>query len=301
MSRSFLYKKVKMGKYSKKEKYMFIEIIKFFIYSLLIVLISKYILVKLLRKLAESLNLTAKAVGNIAGIATSVPELLTVSFSAIAGLVGTSIYNIISSNVINFLQYSFSIYISKNQKSIRNKAIRIDLILVIVTILLPILMLIAKIEFSISIVPIFILLFLLFYFINYNAHKLYLKKQEDKIKEKIENEKKWVKGKIKIIIQYSFYLLFTSIALYIIGNALSSCLENLANYFKIPEIILGIALGFITSLPELITFFEAQKHHEKKQKEELGVIEATNNLLTSNILNLFVIQSIGIIIYSIFY
>lgn len=280
---------------------MFIEIIKFFIYSLLIVLISKYLLVKLLRKLAESLNLSAKAVGNIAGIATSVPELLTVSFSAIAGLVGISVYNIISSNVINFLQYSFSIYISKNQKIIINKAIRIDLILVIFTILLPILMLITKIEFSISMVPIFILLFLLFYFINYNAHKLYLKKQEDKIKEKIEKEKKWVKGKIKIITKYSFYLLFTSIALYIIGNALSTCLENLANYFKISEIILGILLGFITSLPELITFFEAQKHYNNNEKEELGVIEATNNLLTSNILNLFAIQSIGITIYNIFY
>ena len=32
----------------------------------------------------------------------------------------------------------------------------------------------------------------------------------------------------------------------------------------------------------------------------LGVVEATNNLFTSNILNLFVIQSIGIIIYGIF-
>ena len=29
----------------------------------------------------------------------------------------------------------------------------------------------------------------------------------------------------------------------------------------------------------------------------LGVVEATNNLLTSNILNLFVIQTIGILIY----
>ena len=105
---------------------MFIEIIKFFIYSLLIVLISKYILVKILRKLAESLNLSAKAVGNIAGIATSIPELLTVSFSALAGLIGTSIYNIISSNVINSIQYAFSIYINKNQKKIRKKEIRIE-------------------------------------------------------------------------------------------------------------------------------------------------------------------------------
>lgn len=277
---------------------MFIEIIKFFIYSLLIVLISKYILVKILRKLAESLNLSAKAVGNIAGIATSIPELLTVSFSALAGLIGTSIYNIISSNVINSIQYAFSIYINKNQKIIRNKAIRIDLILVIITILIPILMLMLNIEFSISIVPIFILLFLLFYFINHNAHKLYLKKQNDQIEEKIEKEKKWVKGKIKLTIKYSFYLVITSVSLYIIGNALSTSLENLANYFNIPELLLGIALGVITSIPELITFFEAQKHHNKNENEELGVVEATNNLLTSNVLNLFIIQTIGILIYT---
>jgi len=276
---------------------MFLEIIKFLIYSFLIVIIAKYILVKVLRKLAESLNLSAKAVGNIAGIATSVPELLTVSFSAFAGLIGTSIYNIISSNIINFVQYTFSIYINKNQKNIRNKAIKIDLVLVLLTILIPLVILWLKIEISVSIIPIFILLFLLFYFINHNAHKLYLKKQDKQMEEEIEKEKKWIKGKIKLTVKYSLYLLITSIALYIIGNALSTSLENLANYFNLPEILLGIALGIITSIPELITFFESQKHHNNKENEELGIVEATNNLLTSNVLNLFLIQTIGIIIY----
>ena len=280
---------------------MFLEIVKFFAYSFFIVLISKYVLVKLLRKLAESLDLSAKAVGNIAGIATSVPELLTVYFSALAGLIGTSIYNIISSNIINFIQYAFSVYINKNQKIIKNKAIKTDLILVIITILIPILMLLLNIEFTVSTVPIFVLLFLLFYLINHNAHKLYLKKQDKQIEEKIEKEKKWVKGKIKLSFIYSFYLIITTVSLYIIGNALSICLENLSKYFNIPQIILGITLGIITSIPELITFFESQKHHNKQENEELGVIEATNNLLTSNILNLCFIQTIGIIVYSIFY
>ena len=58
--------------------------------------------------------------------------------------------------------------------------------------------------------------------------------------------------------------------------------------------IIGILLGFITSLPELITFFESQRHHEEDKE---GVTEATSNLLTSNIMNLFIIQSIGILIY----
>ena len=71
----------------------------------------------------------------------------------------------------------------------------------------------------------------------------------------------------------------------------------MCNIFNIPQKIIGILLGFVTSIPELITFFEAQKHHKKNNDAILGVVESTNNLLTSNILNLFVIQSIGIVIY----
>ncbi len=279
---------------------MLLESIKFLINSFLIVIIAKYILVSLLRKLAEALNLSAKTVGNIAGIATSVPELLTVSFSAITGLVSASVYNIISSNVINFLQYSASIFMNHNQKVIKNMAIRIDLILVSITILFPILLLLVNIEFSLSIVPVLILLCVLFYDINYNAHQLYLKKENSQIQEKIEQEKKWVKGKTKVVVLSSFYLLLTSISLYVIGNALSHSLATLATFFHIPETMLGIALGFITSIPELITFFESQKHYRKAKNDLLGVVEATNNLFTSNVLNLYVIQSIGIIFYTLF-
>ena len=73
---------------------MFIELVKFFILSILIVLIAKYVLVKVLRNLAQILNLKPKTVGNIAGIATSIPELLTVSFSAFTGFIETTIFNI---------------------------------------------------------------------------------------------------------------------------------------------------------------------------------------------------------------
>ena len=80
------------------------EFLKFIVFSLGIVIISKYLLVPILRKISTILNLSARARGNIAGFATSVPELLTVCFSASSGLIGTSIYNILSSNTINLIQ-----------------------------------------------------------------------------------------------------------------------------------------------------------------------------------------------------
>ena len=73
-----------------------IEIAKFTLLSLGIVIIAKYLLVPVLRKISQILNLGPKASGNIAGFATSVPELLTVAFSAAAGFIGTGVYNILS-------------------------------------------------------------------------------------------------------------------------------------------------------------------------------------------------------------
>ena len=46
------------------------EVVQFVFFSGMIVLISKNILVKTLRNLAENLNLKPKTVGDIAGVAT---------------------------------------------------------------------------------------------------------------------------------------------------------------------------------------------------------------------------------------
>ena len=278
---------------------LILEFLKFIIFSLGIVIISKYMLVPVLRKISIALKLSPKARGNIAGFATSVPEFLTVSFSAASGLIGTSVYNILSSNIINLIQYIFAIYLNKNQKFLRNRAILIDIFLVIATIIIPLVLAIFNVTLGITSV-----LLVVFYYINHNVHKIYLEKEDEKIKkeeleEEIEEEKKIKRNNL---IFYWIALLTIAGLLYFVGELLSNSLTNLCNMFGLPELVLGILLGFITSIPELITFIEAQRKEKKKDTEmtnKIGVIEATNNLLTSNLLNLFVIQSIGTIIYTI--
>ena len=278
---------------------MVTEMVKFIIYSGLIVLISKYILVVTLRKLAEALNLNAKIVGDVAGYATSVPELLTITTSSLRGLTGASVYNILSSNVINLIQYIGAIMLNKNTSKLRNKAIVTDLILVFFTIVIPIFFLKFDIELKLAIVPIFIILYILFRFLNNHVHKLYLKSEDAELEEEIEEKKLEQKKKPKKIVRYVVTLIVTGILLFIVGELLGDTLENLCKLFGVSEVIVGILLGFVTSLPELITFFESQRHYKKVDDDMLGVVEATNNLLTSNILNLFAIQTIGIIIISI--
>ena len=269
---------------------MFFEFIKFIVYSILIVLIAKYALVKILRNISSQLNLKPKTTGYIAGIETSNPELLTVSFSAFTVLIETSTYNIISSNIINALQYSASVFLNKNQNVVKNTAIKVDLSLVLITILIPIFIAIFDIEHSFILVPIFLFLFILFYKLSHNAHKLYMKKSDIKIENLVISTNKNI---FKIVISF-ILLILTSIVLYFIGEQLSNVLEVLCNTFNISQVVIGILLGVITSLPELITFFESQKHHEDEKE---GVVEATSNLLTSNMINLFIVESIGITLY----
>ena len=278
---------------------MIIEFLKFIIYSAAIVLISKYILVVTLRKLAESLSLKPKTVGNIAGIATSMPELLTIAFSSFNGLVTTSIINVLSSNVINVVQYSMAILLNKNQNLLKNKAIIADIILVIITILIPLILVLGNVEMSVNLVPVFAVLYIMFLIINNKVHEKYLKKEDEKIEYEIEKEEqRELKNRNKLAL-YILLLIITGILLFVVGDLLGNTLENLCNIFWISQTIIGILLGFITSIPELITFFESQRHYKKNESDGLlGVVEATNNLFTSNIMNLFVIQAIGILIYS---
>ena len=117
-----------------------------------------------------------------------------------------------------------------------------------------------------------------------------MKKSDIKIENLVISTNKNI---FKIVISF-ILLILTSIVLYFIGEQLSNILEVLCNTFNISQVVIGILLGVISSLPVLITFFESQKHHEDEKE---GVVEATSNLLTSNMINLFIVESIGITLY----
>ncbi len=280
---------------------MVFEMFKFIIYTVLIVLIAKYVLVKLLRKFAENLDLKPEIVGNVTGYATSIPELLSVIVASVNGLAGVSIVNIISSNVINFIQYIVAVISNKNMKYLKNKAIIINLSIISITIILPIFLMVNNIPLNLTIVPTFILIFILILIINKKVHEKFLKIEDIKLDHIIEKEQKWERKNKTKTIKYTIYIILTGIALFLITEQLGDVLLTLNKTFGMSEILIGILLGIATSIPELITFFETQKFYNKtKTNQFLGIVEATNNLMTSNSLNLCVIQTLGIILAHIF-
>ena len=65
-----------------------------------------------------------------------------------------------------------SIIVNKNREAFTNQAIKIDCVLVLITILIPIFLLWNNIEMDLNFVPIFFILYALFYYLNNNANKL---------------------------------------------------------------------------------------------------------------------------------
>lgn len=275
---------------------MLIELIKFIICSILIVIISKHILSRALRSLAIGIKLKPKTIGNLAGIATSIPELLSVMIAGVNGLVETTTFNILTSNIINFVEYIVTVVINKNIKELKHKAIKREILLVLITIGISVIIALYEGKIGILGIVIFIFLFLLFHYIDRRIHKKYLKKEDEIFKNEVLETEDGKQNKEKIY-KYVLIIICSGILLFLVGNILSNSLELLCNRFGISQIIIGILLGIITSAPEVVTFYEAQRYYDKKGYGKiLGVIEATNNLVSSNIINLFIIQSIGMII-----
>ncbi len=269
---------------------MYFEFLKFIFYVFLIIVISKYFLVEILRKLSVSLNLKSRTTGEITGASTSVPEFLTITISSLKGLAGAGLYNILSSNIINFVQYVMTIVFNKNIKKLNNIAVKVNMVLVIFTIIIPLVLMKIDIQTDLFFVAIFILLYVFFAFISRLTHKKYFGNYDDNLNSVSQGKN------IRKSIRYIGILFMIGIILFVISVLLGECLEKLCLVFNIPQIVVGIILGLATSLPELITFFESQKFHKNENDDMVGVIEATNNLLTSNTLNLFIIQAIGVFI-----
>lgn len=272
---------------------MYFEFIKFIFYVFLIIVISKYFLVEILRKLSISLNLKSSTMGEITGFSTSFPEFLTITTSSLKGLAGASLYNILSSNIINFVQYIMTIFLNKNIKKLNNIAIKVNMVLVIFTIIIPLVLMKIDIHTDLFFVIIFILLYVFFAFVNKMTHKKYFGNYDDNINSIVQRKN------LKKAIKYISILIMLGVVLFAISVLLGECLEKLCLVFNIPQIVVGIILGIATSLPELITFFESQRFHKNETDDMVGVIEATNNLLTSNTLNLFIIQAIGVCIMTV--
>jgi len=92
------------------------------------------------------------------------------------------------------------------------------------------------------------------------------------------------------------------ITVIIAGRFLGTSAEILINALNTPPWLVGWLLGFITSIPEMASFFEIYRIEKKMGRSHLlhGTQEALDTLIASNMSNLGIILPVGILICLLF-
>jgi Ca2+/Na+ antiporter len=276
---------------------LFGAIVEFIILVGLIVAISRFLLYKPAKGIAHRLKFDEQNSGQLLGYLTSAPELVTTIFVALNGFMLTVAFNILSSNVINVvLALSAALVFGKARLLFSRKLWR-EQLLIVASIVVPVLLLLTDQVESAWVIPVFLL--------GYVGYLVVLKRisQDSPIPTEygdVVHVEADGRLSTKAYVAVNGLIIVIALAgLYFLGNALGGNVQELGTTYGVSEIILGIAIGVVTSLPELTTFFASYAWHRANDSDR-ATEEVTHNLLASNVSNLLLIQTIGLAIFIFF-
>ena len=220
--------------------------------------------------LARKLNVSPMIIGIvIIGLGTSLPEIFVATNAVVNKSSDIAFGSVVGSNIANILLvFSFALIVSKN--SLLKVVSKGDMLFMLaVTMALLFFLISGSIKKPFSLIM--VLWLPLYFYLSYRFFNKNIDSEEIIINEN------YVKLSVSIIT--GFILLFLGSDFFIKG------LKDLALYYNIPEVILGLTLAAIgTSLPELAVTISSVKN--KAEKILLG------NILGSNIIN--VLGALGI-------
>ena len=249
-----------------------------------IVTIAKYALYDPVQRLVSYTRATKVVSGQILGYLTSAPELVSTVFIAATGFFTAAAFNVLGSNVINvFLVITAALWF-KHLRTLRHARYRLDLLIVGASIVLPLALVLTDTATQLWTVPLFLTL-LIAYFILLRARSEPPKETGSLPDLLPSSVTKWVVN--------SSVVLAGLVGLYFLGSQLGDSVYSLGYAFGVPAVVLGGLAAIATSLPEFTTFFSSFAKNGSSASTEV-----VHNLLASNVSNLLIIQTIGVIVYN---
>jgi cation:H+ antiporter len=251
-----------------------------------VIVITKYLLIQGVQWTSDAWKMPRKVQGQVLGYATSIPELVATVSTASKGLIGAGLWNVAASNIINMVLFiSGAIFYSRYGK-LRNRDFADEISFALGAIVLPLLLVTRK-EWAES--PWIALLLFIFFVIYLVADRILNHSVEE---QEVDNpERNRSNGKKGIL-----FILFGIIGIIVAGNYLGIVAESIVNTLKVPQWAVGWILGFMTSLPELTSFY-AVFAAAKSSPEDADCQQNLDNLAASNMSNVGLIYPIGIIVF----
>lgn len=278
---------------------MLFSLLQFAVLTALIVAVAKYLLYVPAKRISDRLAFSTSASGQMLGYLTSAPELVASIAVASAGFMNAVAYNILSSNVINVVLAVAAATWYRQAGGLFSRGLWREHLIVAISIAVPLVLLLTGQVESAWLIPVFL--------VAYVAYLGALRKMSSPEVDGGEtaNEQSIQGGgsaddATKRGLPTAAYVALNGavivaalVSLYFLGSGLGSTVHELGTTFGVPEIILGVAIGVVTSLPELTTFFASYSWHARRGSAHAGH-EVTHNLLASNVSNLLIVQTVGL-------
>lgn len=251
-----------------------------------IIALVKFGLLKGIDNVANAMNWSAKARGQVTGYATSVPEFVCLVSAGLAGVWEAGLWNIASSNIINAGLMMVAVTYHGQIKDLINRRFVDEILFASLAVIVPLALMQFGMDTQWYLVPILLGFFGLYQLVDKRVNRP--KKDDEPAHETV--------GSLPFGIILGLSAL---IAIAIAGIFLGDATAEVVRQLGIRPAIAGWILGVVTSIPELVTFFAiyAAARREGKLKDLNDTQEALDNLTGSNMANVGIVYPIGLLAY----
>lgn len=254
-----------------------------------IVLCVRYGLLQGIDHVANAMKWEAKTRGQVTGYATSVPEMVCLISAGLAGVWDAGLWNIASSNIINATLMAFAVLRYGQARELWRARFIDELLFAALAILVPISLMSFGKDTAWYLVPALLGFFAIYQFVDRRMNR-----------PAASNEKEHAQDQAVGNLPFGLILGLTAlIAITIAGIFLGDATADVVDQMGIQPTVAGWILGFVTSIPEMVSFFAVYATARKEGR--LGDLndtqEALDNLTGSNMANVGIVYPIGLLVY----
>ncbi|MBN1673426.1 MAG: hypothetical protein JXR37_20440 [Kiritimatiellae bacterium] len=233
---------------------------------------------------------SSKLKGQIIGYATSVPEFVVVISSALAGVFDAGFWNIASSNIINCVLFGSAVAAYRQHRDLPRRVFADETAFVVLSIAVPAALFMLKVQVTLSAAW-----GLLGLFAAYKGIDRAVNPRGPSPPSQPGGESR-AGSLLKALVALALGIGIVIVA----GRFLGRSAHGLVTRLGTPAWCVGWILGFITSIPELTSFFEIYRLHKKRKSLHLllDTQEGLDALVASNMCNLGLILPIGMFVYA---
>lgn len=254
--------------------------------ALAIILFVRFGLLRAIDNIAAAMRWSVKTRGQITGYATSVPELVALVSAGLAGVWEAGLWNVASSNIINFILMLLAVLFYRQFGDLLNRRFIDEIVFALAAIALPIALMWFDMDTEWYLVPGLLLVFVIYRLADGRFNQVVI--SAESAQESVGN------------LPFGIILGLTAlIAITIAGVFLGTATAEVIEQLGIRPIVAGWILGFITSIPEMVTFFAiyATAHREGKLWGLADTQESLDNLTGSNMSNVGIVYPLGLLAF----